>query len=195
MSNPLHSNATAEWYTPDYIIEAVRSTLGEITLDPCSNAAANEVVKATFHYTADDDGLSKTWVGKVFVNPPSKCPSDTWCHEQDQPVHRCGGVRCTCKLPHRFMHRMFESYYEGCVTHAVYLGFNLGQLKYLDDMHFDRDDVRFCIPRKRIKFWQPGNEKNNPTQDNFVLLLSNCLGIRTRFDEAFSEIGSMYQAL
>jgi hypothetical protein len=181
MSNPLHSNATAEWYTPDYIIDAVRATLGEITLDPCSNEEANKVVGATFHYTADDDGLSKTWVGKVFVNPPSKCDS---CEK-----------RCTCKLPRRFMHRMFESYYEGCVTHAVYLGFNLGQLKYLDDMYFDRDDVRFCIPRKRIKFWQPGNEKNNPTQDNFVLLLSSCLGVRTRFDEAFSEIGSMYQAL
>ena len=181
MSNPLHSNKTAEWYTPADIIERARRTLGEITLDPCSNKAANEVVQATFHYNEDDDGLRKTWVGKVWVNPPSRCSTCL--------------VRCNCKLPKRFMHRLIESYYEGCVTHGLYLGFNLGQLKYLDDMHFDRDDIRFVIPRKRIKFWQPGVDKNNPTQDNFIMLLSSCLGVRTRFDEQFGDLGGVFQAL
>tara|TARA_R110002020_G_scaffold207256_3_gene412657 strand:- start:1807 stop:2415 length:609 start_codon:yes stop_codon:yes gene_type:complete len=202
MSNILHSNNTAEWYTPAGIIERVRTTMAGITLDPCSNTLANRVVKASLFYNASDDGLSKTWVGKVYVNPPSKCGEPVPVPLNDHPyshtklVHpHCGGTRCRCKLPRRFMHHMFEQYYEGCVTHAVYLGYSLSQLKYLEDMHFDHNDVRICILRKRIKFWQPGEHSTSPTQDNFVLLLSNDLAVRTRFDEQFGEMGVLVQTL
>ena len=181
MSNILHSNQTAEWYSPRYIVEGARHVIGGITLDPASCDAANEVIKADFIYTKEYSGLEHVWTGNVFLNPPSRCDD-------------CG-KRCTCKLPRRFMHRMFEMYYEGPVMNAVYVGFNIGQLKYLEDEHFHSDDVRFVIPRKRIKFWQPGVDKNNPTQDNFVLLLSSDLAVRTRFDEVFGLLGQVWQSV
>ena len=184
MSNILHSNATAEWYSPQYIVEASRHIMGGITLDPASCTEANEIVKADFIWTKEHSGLANTWTGNVFLNPPSRCDGLLSCEK-----------RCTCKLPRKFMHRMFEMYYEGPVMNAIYIGFNIGQLKYLEDEHFHSDDVRFVIPRKRIKFWQPGVEKNNPTQDNFILLLSRDLKVRTRFDDVFGTHGQVWQSV
>ena len=183
--NILHSNATAEWYTPSPLIELIRHTLGSIDLDPCSNEAANKVVRATEYLTKADNGLEHNWGGNVFVNPPSKC---------DSPEH---AKRCNCKLPRKFMTQLFHEFYEGELNmgSAVYLGFNLGQLKYLGDIWYDSDHVRFVIPRQRIKFWKPGENKLNPTQDNFIMLLTEDLDVRTRFDHNFSEFGTIYSPL
>jgi len=66
----LTSSETAEWYTPAVYIEAVREVLGSIDLDPASCAAANEWIQAKVFYTEADDGLSKPWEGRTFLNPP-----------------------------------------------------------------------------------------------------------------------------
>ena len=63
-------NSTLNWYTPSRIVEAARKVLGTIDLDPASNAYANETVKATKIFTADDDGLLQDWFGHVWLNPP-----------------------------------------------------------------------------------------------------------------------------
>ena len=54
-----------EWLTPPEITTA----LGEFDLDPCSpiNRPWDTAKK---HYTIEDDGLSKTWAGSVWCNPP-----------------------------------------------------------------------------------------------------------------------------
>lgn len=54
-----------EWLTPPEIL----ALLGWFDLDPCApvhrpwNTAAR-------HYTVEDDGLSKPWEGRVWLNPP-----------------------------------------------------------------------------------------------------------------------------
>lgn len=65
---------TDEYYTPEYIIAAVRTVLGEIDLDPASCERAQAVVQAGSYYTKADDGLNRSWCGRVFLNPPYSSP-------------------------------------------------------------------------------------------------------------------------
>lgn len=60
------------WYTPAHIVEKVVQVLLEIDLDPCADDGKH--IPAQLHYTAPDDGLSREWHGRVFINPPYSCP-------------------------------------------------------------------------------------------------------------------------
>ncbi len=64
------SSVTFECYTPAIYIEAARTVLGEIDLDPASSTDANATVQAAQIFTEDDDGLEQDWHGRVFLNPP-----------------------------------------------------------------------------------------------------------------------------
>lgn len=64
------SRESVEHYTPQSILDAVIACLGGIDLDPCSNSADTPHVPAKVHFTKADDGLSKVWTGRVFMNPP-----------------------------------------------------------------------------------------------------------------------------
>jgi len=59
-----------EWWTPAKYIEAVREVMGEIDLDPASCSEANKTVRAKKFYDKQNDGISKAWKGRVFLNPP-----------------------------------------------------------------------------------------------------------------------------
>ena len=63
-------NKNDEWYTPPYIIEKAKLVLGTIDLDPASCEYANRTVGASKIYTAEDSGLEKPWIGRVWCNPP-----------------------------------------------------------------------------------------------------------------------------
>jgi|GEM_PF-173595 len=60
---------SSEWTTPQKIIKLTKKLLGIIDLDPCSNPDFPNVPAKT-HFTKEDDGLSKEWHGKIYMNPP-----------------------------------------------------------------------------------------------------------------------------
>ncbi|MGB3756514.1 MAG: DNA N-6-adenine-methyltransferase [Rivularia sp. (in: cyanobacteria)] len=60
------------WYTPLHIIKLVVQVLGAIDLDPCADDGKH--IKAAQHYTFNDDGLTKPWHGRVYMNPPYSSP-------------------------------------------------------------------------------------------------------------------------
>jgi len=59
------------WETPQTLLECLYRVF-QFDLDPCSPTRhrRSAPVKATMHYTVQDDGLSLPWYGTVFVNPP-----------------------------------------------------------------------------------------------------------------------------
>ena len=59
-----------EWGTPEKYIRLVRDALGVIDLDPASNEQAQRMVQARQYFTREDNGLTRTWTGRVFLNPP-----------------------------------------------------------------------------------------------------------------------------
>ena len=54
-----------EWLTPPEVL----SRLGAFDLDPCS-PINRPWPTATHHFTIEDDGLSLSWDGRVWCNPP-----------------------------------------------------------------------------------------------------------------------------
>lgn len=64
---------TNDWLTPPEIIQA----LGPFDLDPCASRT-RPWDTAKVHYTVDDDGLSKPWFGRVWLNPPYSSHATRW---------------------------------------------------------------------------------------------------------------------
>ena len=59
-----------EWFTPQDYLVLVRRVLGAIDLDPATHIQAQKTVRAARYFTRDDDGLSRKWHGRVWLNPP-----------------------------------------------------------------------------------------------------------------------------
>lgn len=69
-AQPMLSAKSDEWYTPGNVIDAARSVLGGIDLDPASCEVANRMVRAPGYFTLEDDGLAQDWHGRIWLNPP-----------------------------------------------------------------------------------------------------------------------------
>lgn len=62
-----------EWLTPPHVLCA----LGPFDLDPCAPASRPWPMAAE-HYTIFDNGLSKPWSGRVWLNPPYGNQTGMW---------------------------------------------------------------------------------------------------------------------
>jgi phage N-6-adenine-methyltransferase len=115
-----------EWYTPEQYIEAARSVMGGIDLDPASHIAAQRTVQADHYFTAADDGLKLDWYGRVWLNPPYAQP-----------------------LMQNFVRKLVAEHANGNVGQAIMLTHNYTDTAWF---HEAQAGALLCFTRGRISF-------------------------------------------
>ena len=155
-----------EWYTPSKYIEAARSVMGSIDLDPASCEVANQTVKATRYYTKEDDGLSKKWNGNVWLNPPY------------HPYEGCRHPEAT------WTRRLIKEYQDGNIEQAVLL--ICAEIKY--KWFHEVFDFHVCLATDRIQFIRPGLTPQELRVGTALVYLGPN---EQRFIEVFSQFGTI----
>ena len=145
---------------------------GNIELDPASSALHNKRVRAEHYFGDGIDGLDQDWTATtVYLNPP-------------------GGERG--KVQKLFYEKLVRSYYDGLTESAIYLGYSLGQLQWIQDYFkwFHPADGSLCILRSRPRFIDGKTNKQLGTgwSGAFALLMTEDPKINERF-VCFNNLG------
>lgn len=156
-----------EWYTPSEYIDRARRVLGGFDVDPASNEAAQEVVRAGTFFTAETNGLAQEWNGRVWLNPPYAQP-----------------------LISQFMEKLRDEVQSGRCSDAIALTHNYTDTRWFQDTANLASAI--CFTRGRIRFYSPAGDVASPTQGQaFFYFGNNIEGFRAEF----SEIGFVVEVL
>lgn len=150
-----------EWYTPAEYVEKARAVLGTIDLDPASSKRAQETVQAGRFFTAEDDGLTREWSGRVWLNPPYAQPAI-----------------------HQFADKMVAEVSAGRVSEAIMLTHNYTDTAWFHLAESVADAV--CFTRGRIRFVGPNGEVAAPTQGQAFFYYGPNVEL---FREVFGDVG------
>lgn len=137
-----HNSGCNEWYTPSYIINAARQTMGSIDVDPASNQVANLIVCAKQYYTIETNGLNKPWTGNVWLNPPYN------------------------KSITAFIDTLVAKIESGEVKQACVLTNNATETKWFQKLL--KVSNALCFLSKRVKFNRIGGRAGSPLQGQIV---------------------------
>lgn len=156
-----YSSESAEWRTPDSIIRAVVLVMGQIDLDPCSNSRYAPNVPAQAIYTREEDGLSKRWRGRVYMNPPYGDEIGLW------------------------IEKLLAEYEHGEVREAIALVPARTDTKWFQRLF----DYAICFVHGRLKFKGANGECDNSAPfPSAVVYLGDRL---ERFTTAFEPLGPL----
>ena len=150
-----------EWYTPEKYIDLAREVLGEIDLDPASCEFANKTVKARLFYSEENDGLTKSWRGRVWMNPPY-----------------------SADLISPFVEKFVQEYRDGNIEEGIVLVNNATETGWFSELAEAASAVLF--PRGRIRYQSQTRESLAPLQGQAFIYFG---GGPERFLQVFSEIG------
>lgn len=191
-----HSSESAEWYTPNSILDRVRKTFGgEIDFDPCGSewTQANTVRASNY----DDQSTVDLWHesvphgSSVFVNPPGSCRA----YEGFKYGDCSNQKRCSCKLPRSFMQ---SSLLLSEHSNVIYLAYSVNQLRTLSSLIRGSKNaaynVEICIPEKRIKYisGETLREASSTPCDSAIILMSTDDILVRRFVEYFHDLGAIF---
>jgi ParB family chromosome partitioning protein len=127
MAHVSHNSGNNEWYTPPEYIEAARSVMGGIDCDPASSEIANRTVDAARYFTADDNGLTQQWEGRVWMNPPYAQPLiEQFC---EALVSRLDTITEACVLVNNATE---TQWFHTLLNRAVCVCFIKGRVRFLD---------------------------------------------------------------
>lgn len=165
----IHQSNNNEWYTPRQYIEAARSAMGSIDIDPASNEKANEVIRAKRYLTNAQNGLMYKWRGNVWLNPPYGV------------VGRIGNQDIWSAM-------LVKQFALGYVTRAVLLVNAQTGEKWFQKLW----DYHICFTNHRIRFIDEyGFENKQPTHSNALVAFGIPLQV---FRQHFSRFGEIVPA-
>jgi phage N-6-adenine-methyltransferase len=150
-----------EWYTPAEIIEPARSVLGGIDLDPASSETAQRTIRAKRYYTREDDGLSRKWRGRVWLNPPY-----------------------AANLVGKFVAKLCEHVAAGDVKAAIMLVDDRTDTRWFHAAAVAAE--RICFPAGRIHFVRPAGDPGGPLNGSALFYFG---GAPDAFEDVFGKIG------
>lgn len=136
-----------ENYTPQSVIDNVRKVLGAIDLDPASCETAQRIVKAKRYFTEEDDGLSKPWTGRVFLNPPYQMPQIR--NFTDKLIAELPNIESAILLTNN---NTDTKWFHKCARAATLICFTAGRI------HFYTPDIAETQPTNGQSFFYFGNE-------------------------------------
>jgi phage N-6-adenine-methyltransferase len=93
-----------DWETPQFLFEGLNAEFG-FELDVC---ATEETAKCKRFFTSDDDGLSQTWSGVCWMNPPYGRQIERWMKKAFESAGE--GVLVVCLVPARTDTRWWHKY-------------------------------------------------------------------------------------
>lgn len=115
------SSATNEWETPADLFYELDAEF-HFTLDPC---CTHENSKCAKHYTATEDGLSRSWAGEVvFMNPPYGRAIGAWIKKAYREA--MAGAVVVCLIPSR----TDTAYWHDYVMSATEIRYIRGRLRF-----------------------------------------------------------------
>lgn len=150
-----------ESYTPIEYLESAREVLGKFDLDPASNEMAQANVRADLFYTVDDDGLSKEWSGKVWMNPPY-----------------------TARVINAFISKLVDHYKNGDITDAIVLTNNNTDTSWFHEAANTASAV--CFTAGRINFLKRDGSRSSPTNGQSFIYFGKDI---EKFKSVFSKHG------
>lgn len=159
-----NNSGNNEWYTPARHIELARQVMGGIDCDPATSEIANQTVKAKTFFTAADNGLTQTWGGRIWMNPPYAQP-----------------------LINDFAEAVAVKFQSGEIDQACILVNNATETQWFQRMLSVASAV--CFPKSRIKFLDPKGKPNGaPLQGQAIIYMGDNV---KAFEAAFKPEGAV----
>jgi hypothetical protein len=196
-----HSSESSEHYTPSLLCEMARSVMGVIDLDPASCEEANRTVKARAFFSRAENGFTRAWNGRVFINPPGGLSDDE--ERLVKPKCRMTGS-CGLPVPHehrgvqasqkKWWFKLAREYAAGRVAEAIFVCFSI---ELLQNTQVDTPpglsiplDYAIGYPARRIPYVKPGGGVGDqPPHASCIIYLPGSHGNSDRFRGVFSKLG------
>ena len=150
-----------ESYTPEKYLESARLVMGCIDLDPASNPMAQKNVNADIYYTQADDGLTKQWKGKVWMNPPY-----------------------TARIINIFLEKLVGHFENNEVTEAIVLTNNNTDTSWFHKSAQQASAI--CFTAGRINFLKRDGSTSSPTNGQSFFYFGKNPEV---FNKEFSQYG------
>jgi site-specific DNA-methyltransferase (adenine-specific) len=119
----LFTSASVEWATPQSFFDDLSREFGGFLLDVC---ATSRNAKCEAYYTRQEDGLSREWTRRNWMNPPYGREIGLWVRRAHEEALR--GNQTVALLPARTDTRWFHQFIYG--RHKIRLV--RGRLKFND---------------------------------------------------------------